>query len=72
LARKQIGTPTAAMIRPAIDGPMTAAALKTDELRAIAFMRSWRPTISIRKDWRAGTSNRLMVPVAAAATRTIQ
>src|SRR5258708_25307022 len=71
-ARKQIGTPTAAMTRPAIAGATTADALKTDELSAIAFIRSWRPTISMTNAWRAGTSNRLMEPVANAATITIQ
>ena len=60
------------MSTPAIDGPITAAPLKTDEFSAIAFIRSWRPTISMRNDCRAGTSNRLIVPVAAAAIKTIQ
>src|SRR5712692_5149995 len=72
LARKQMVTPTAAMITPATDGPTTAAPLKTDELRAIAFMRSCRPTISMTNAWRDGTSKRLMTPVAKAATITIQ
>src|SRR5439155_19571922 len=72
LARKQTGTPTAPMITPATDGPTTAAPLNTEELSAIAFIRSCLPTISTTKDWRAGTSKALMVPVAAAAIRTSQ
>ncbi len=72
MARKQIGTPTAAITSPAIAGPITADALKTEELSAIAFMRSCRPTISMTNDWRAGTSNTLMAPVPNAATMTIQ
>ena len=72
LARKQMGTPTTPMITPATDGPITAAPLKTDELSAMAFIRSCLPTMSTRNDWRAGTSKRLIVPVAAAATSTSQ
>ena len=60
------------MITPATDGPTTAAPLNTEELSAIAFIRSCLPTISITKDWRAGTSKALMVPVAAAAMSTSQ
>src|SRR5438105_5307176 len=65
-------TPTRAISTPAIEGPMTAAPLNTDELRAIAFIRSCLPTMSTRNDCRAGTSNRFIVPVASAARITIQ
>src|SRR5690348_10220533 len=72
LSRKQNGTPTAAMRIPAIEGPITADALKTEEFSAIAFIRSCLPTISTWNDWRVGTSRALMVPVASAASKTIQ
>jgi len=67
-----MGTPTTAIRIPAIEGPMTAAALKTDEFSAIAFIRSCLPTISTWNACRHGTSSALMVPVATAATTTIQ
>src|SRR5438445_686545 len=67
-----MGTPTRAMSTPASDGPTTAAPLKTDELSAIAFIRSCLPTISTMNACRAGTSKRLTVPVARAAMITIQ
>src|SRR5438045_9083568 len=60
------------MSRPATDGPITADALNTEELRAIAFMRSCLPTISTWNDWRAGPSSALMQPVVNAAELTIQ
>lgn len=72
LRRKHSGTPTAAMSKPAIEGPITADALNTEELSAIAFIRSCLPTISTWKDWRVGTSSALIEPVASAATITIQ
>lgn len=72
LARKQRGTPRVAMIRPAREGPTTAAVLKMVELSAIALSRSSRPTSSIMKDCRVGTSKELTDPTTAAATSTIQ
>jgi hypothetical protein len=60
------------MSKPAIDGPITAEALKTEELSAIAFIRSCLPTISTWKACRVGTSRALIVPVVSAATITIQ
>ena len=36
---------------------MTRATLKALELRAMAFIRSSRPTISLTSDCRVGTSN---------------
>src|SRR5436309_15251398 len=72
LARKQKGRPTAAIKTPATDGPITDAALKTEELRAIALVRSSRPTISMTNAWRAGTSKSWIVPQASAARKTIQ
>ena len=47
---------------PAIAGPTTRDALNIDELSAMAFIRSARPTISTMKDWRAGMSNALTTP----------
>ena len=47
---KHTGTPTAPMITPATDGPITAAPLNNDELSAMAFVRSCRPTISMTND----------------------
>ena len=38
----------------------------------MAFIRSRRPTISITKAWREGTSSMLMVPVPNAAMMIIQ
>jgi hypothetical protein len=40
-----------------MDGPMTRATLNALELRAMAFIRSSRPTISLTMAWRVGTSN---------------
>ncbi len=47
-------------------GPATRAPLNIEELSAIAFNKSSRPTISIRKDCRAGTSNAFTVPSSVA------
>ena len=71
LIRKHSCTPRKPINSPATAGPTTAAPLNTEELSAIAFMRSSRPTISIEKAWRAGTSKTLMRPTMKAAARTI-
>ena len=51
---------------PATAGPTTRAPLNIDELSAIAFIRSPRPTISAMNAWRAGMSNALTIPTSAA------
>ena len=48
-------------------GPATRAPLNIEELSAIAFSKSSRPTISIRNDCRAGTSNAFTVPSSVAS-----
>ena len=46
------------------------AAFTAEELRAIAFGRSSRPTMSTTKAWRVGMSNALTIPRAAAIAKT--
>ena len=48
--RKQAVSPNAAMVNPAITGPITRERLNCIELRAMAFIRSWRPTRSRKSD----------------------
>ena len=62
-----IATPTAAMVRPAIAGPMTRAPLNIAELSATALPMSSRPTISTAKAWRTGMSTELTVPMIRAS-----
>jgi len=57
---------------PAIAGPITRAALNSDEFSAIAFIRSSLPTISTMNDCRMGMSNALAMPRIVARTRTCQ
>ena len=54
---KQTPSPNCATSTPASAGPRMRAALTSVELRATALVMSSRPTISIRKLWRAGISN---------------
>src|SRR5580692_5913046 len=53
----QAGTPTAAMTRPAIGGPITAGPLNASELSPIALPIISRGTSSDTQLWRAGLSN---------------
>src|SRR5215472_18053518 len=71
LSRKQSGTPTTAIRTPAIEGPMTAAEFQIEELSAIAFIRSSRPTISIANACRVGTSTTGIMPQTNAQASTI-
>ena len=48
--RKQPVSPNAAMVSPAIIGPMTRERLNCIELSEIAFIRSSRPTRSRKSD----------------------
>ena len=57
---------------PAMAGPTTRDALNIEEFRAMAFIRSLRPTISTMKDWRAGISNAFTTPSSAASTKMCQ
>ena len=55
--RKQTPSPNCATSTPASAGPRMRAPFTSVELRATALVMSSRPTISIRKLWRAGISN---------------
>ena len=68
LRRKHQPSPTAATSTPATAGPMIRAPFIIEELSAIAFMRSSRPTISTTNAWRIGTSKALMAPSNVAKT----
>ena len=68
LAKKHQPSPTVATTMPAIAGPTIRALLNIDEFSPIAFSRSSRPTMSIRKACRAGTSNAFTTPSSDART----
>jgi len=51
---------------------MTRAPLNSEELSAIAFIRSSLPTISTMNDWRIGMSNPLAMPRIVARSNTCQ
>ncbi len=57
---------------PPTAGPAATAALNIVEFRAIAFVKSSRPTISITKDCRAGTSKAFTTPSENARTMICQ
>ena len=60
------------MTAPATAGPITRAALKADELSAMALTRSSFPTSSTMKACRAGMSNAFTRPRNAASAATCQ
>ena len=62
LIRKAQPVPTAAMVRPAMAGPIIRAALNEVELSATALCRSASPTSSATKVWRTGASNAAALP----------
>ena len=63
LIRKQIPAPSFSSTIPEMAGPISRAKFTIDELRAIAFGKSFlSSTISVTIDCLAGTSNALMVP----------
>ena len=63
-------SPTAAMSRPPIAGPIMRLPLTSDELSAMALGRSARSsTIWTTNDWRAGVSNALTTPCSACKIR---
>jgi hypothetical protein len=72
LKAKAMPSPIQATTRPATAGPTLRAALKIEELSAIAFSKSSRPTISTVNDWRAGASKALATPSRKASTNTCQ
>ena len=49
-------------------GPIKRVALNADEFSAMALARSSFPTISTKKDWRAGMSKAVAVPINVAST----
>ncbi len=53
-------------------GPMMRAPLNMEEFSAMAFIRSSLPTMSTRKDCRAGISNAFTTPSNAASTKMCQ
>ena len=53
-------------------GPTMRAALKREELRAMALVRSSGPTNSMAKAWRVGMSNALTTPRMRARAKTCQ
>jgi hypothetical protein len=53
-------------------GPMTRAPLNMEEFNAIAFIKSSRETISMRKDWRPGISKAFTAPRSAASVMISQ
>ncbi len=67
LMRKHHPSPIVATRMPATAGPVIRAPLKSEELSPMALIRSSRPTISTRNDCRAGMSNALTIPRAAAS-----
>ena len=50
-------------------GPMIRAPLNMVEFNAMAFIRSSLPTMSTKKDCRAGMSNAFTTPSSAASTK---
>src|SRR6476661_9485695 len=64
--KKHIVTPTAPIIKPAIDGPTTRAPFTIELLSEIAFSKSSRLVISTVNAWRAGMSNPIEIPFNAA------
>ena len=72
LTKKAIEMSKTAIMRPATAGPITRAALKVAELRAMALTTSSRPTISTANDWRTGISMAFAQPRRIARTRIIQ
>ncbi len=54
---------------PATAGPITREALNIDEFKAMALIKSSRPTISTKNDCRAGMSNELTIPSSADKTK---
>ena len=64
--RKHIATPTAPIINPATEGPMTRAPFTIELLSEIAFSKSSRLVISTVKAWRAGMSKPMATPLSAA------
>src|SRR4051794_29014620 len=69
---KHAAIPTVPRSTPAIAGPTIRAALKMEELRAMAFVKSSGPTNSTAKAWRVGMSNALTTPRMSARAKTCQ
>src|ERR1022692_1161093 len=57
---------------PATAGPITREALNIEEFRAMALIRSSRPTISTKNDCRAGISKAFTTPSSADRTKICQ
>jgi hypothetical protein len=72
LKKKHQPSPTVASSSPPSAGPMMRAPLNIIELRAMALVRSSRPTISTVKAWRAGASKALTKPSPTASRMTCQ
>ena len=70
LNKKHAETPTAPIISPASDGPITRAPLTIELLSEIALSKSSRLVISTVNACRAGISNPIAMPLSA-ATATI-
>ncbi len=68
LAKKHHDTPSPAMTRPAIAGPMTRAAMNMALLRLTALLTCSSPTISTTNARRAGLSTALTAPSPSAST----
>ncbi len=68
LSRNAAFTPTVAMTKPPIAGPMSRAPLNMPEFSATAFIRSSLPTISTTNAWRVGCSKALASPSTSART----
>ena len=64
--RKHSPSPMAATITPPSAGPTVRVKLNSIALKAIAWRRSSRPTMSTVKDCRVGTSIAVMMPSASA------
>src|SRR6266436_8280839 len=64
--KKQVATPTPAIIKPAIEGPTTRAPFTIELLSEIAFSKSSRLVISTVNAWRAGMSKPIATPLSAA------
>ena len=69
--RKHNPSPMAATITPPIAGPTVRVKLNIIALKAIAWRKSSRPTMSTVKDCRVGTSIAVMMPSASASTMMI-
>ena len=67
---KQADSPSVPIVSPAIIGPTTRERLNCIEFRAIAFVRSSRPTRSRKSDWCEGVVKALAIPLTTATAAT--